>query len=156
MSKLFENKNILHITVEVIILISIVLYFSQKTKKIAQHINDLMHRIEEQDDMLQRHEELLASLLPKTSPKLSRNDESETPNINFMKPVQKLVQKPILIPSVQISTQIPIQTLPTSNKVEEIYEDEDQSDEEKLDTELKNELEDLNMERDVSAQPKDL
>ena len=63
MSKIFENKTFLiHIAAEIIIIIGVSFYFSQKNKKLMGHINDLIQRIEDQEDMLQKHEQLIINL----------------------------------------------------------------------------------------------
>ena len=63
MSKIFENKTFLiHIAAEIIIIIGVSFYFSQKNKKLMGHINDLVQRIEEQEDILQKHEQLIINL----------------------------------------------------------------------------------------------
>ena len=63
MSKIFENKTMLiHIAAEFIVIIGLSFYFSQKNKKLMGHINDLIQRIEDQEDMLQKHEQLIINL----------------------------------------------------------------------------------------------
>jgi len=63
MSKIFENKSMLiHLAVESVIILAITLYFSQKNKKLMGHINDLIERIEEQEDIIQKHEQLINNL----------------------------------------------------------------------------------------------
>jgi hypothetical protein len=63
MSNLFENKTMIaHIAVESVIILGVTIYFSQKNKKLMGHINDLIHRIEEQEDIIQKHEQLINNL----------------------------------------------------------------------------------------------
>ena len=63
MSKIFENKTtLIHIASEIIIIIGISFYFSQKNKKLMGHINDLIQRIEDQEDIIQKHEQLINNL----------------------------------------------------------------------------------------------
>ena len=63
MSKIFENKTMLiHIAAEIIVIIGLSFYFSQKNKKLMGHINDLIQRIEDQEDMIQKHEQLINNL----------------------------------------------------------------------------------------------
>lgn len=63
MSKIFENKSMLiHLAVESVIILAITFYFSQKNKKLMCHINDLIERIEEQEDIIQKHEQLINNL----------------------------------------------------------------------------------------------
>ena len=62
MTKLLDNKQIIHIVSEIVIILGITFYFSQKNKKMMNHINDLTQRIEEQEDILQKHEQMIAKL----------------------------------------------------------------------------------------------
>ena len=60
---MFENKSlIIHIVAEIIIITGITFYFSQKNKKTMDHINDLIQRIEDQEDIIQKHEQLITNL----------------------------------------------------------------------------------------------
>jgi hypothetical protein len=62
MSKLLENKQMVHIASEVVVLIGLTFYFSQKNKKLMGHIEDFALRLEEQDDIIQKHEQLIQRL----------------------------------------------------------------------------------------------
>jgi hypothetical protein len=62
MSKLLDNKQIIHIVSEIVIILGITFYFTQKNKKLMNHINDLTQRIEEQEDILQKHEQMITKL----------------------------------------------------------------------------------------------
>ena len=107
MSKIFENKTFLiHIAAEIIIIIGVSFYFSQKNKKLMGHINDLIQRIEDQEDMIQKHEQLINNLtnaLNDINSKISNNKnlplqaESITNNKNIKKNVkqQPLNQGPL-------------------------------------------------------------
>lgn len=50
---LFDNKQMVHIVSEVVVLLGITLYFSSKNKKLMNHIEELAQRLEQQDDRLQ-------------------------------------------------------------------------------------------------------
>ena len=107
MSKIFENKTMLiHIAAEIIVIIGLSFYFSQKNKKLMGHINDLIQRIEDQEDMIQKHEQLINNLtnaLNDINSKISNNKnlplqaESITNNKNIKKNVkqQPLNQGPL-------------------------------------------------------------
>ena len=47
MSKLMENKQMIHIVSEIVALVGITFYFNQKNKKMLEHINDLSKKVEE-------------------------------------------------------------------------------------------------------------
>jgi hypothetical protein len=54
--KILNNKQIIHIVTEVVVLIGIIFYFSSKNRKLLSHIEDLSQRLEEQEDILQKHD----------------------------------------------------------------------------------------------------
>ena len=62
MSKLLENKQIIHIATEIVVLIGITFYFSSKNKKLLSHIEDLSQRLEDQEDLIQKHEQIIKQL----------------------------------------------------------------------------------------------
>lgn len=62
MSKLLENKQMLHIAAEVVVLLGVSFYFNSKCKKLMGHIENLAQHIEEQDSTIQKHEQMIQSL----------------------------------------------------------------------------------------------
>lgn len=69
MSKLFtENKQtMVHIVSEVVVLVGLTFYFNQKNKKLRAHIEDLAQRLEEQEDLLQKHDQIIKQLVEHVS-----------------------------------------------------------------------------------------
>jgi hypothetical protein len=63
MSKLFENKQIIHIASEFVVLTGLTFYFSSKNKKLLEHIEDLSQRLEEQEDIIQKHDNSIKELI---------------------------------------------------------------------------------------------
>jgi hypothetical protein len=63
MAKLMENKQMIHIASEIVVVIGLTFYFNQKNKKLMSHIEDLSQRIEEQEDLLQKHEQIIKKLV---------------------------------------------------------------------------------------------
>mgnify|MGYP000583589285 CR=1 FL=1 len=63
MSKLLENKQIIHIATEIVVLIGLTFYFSSKNKKLMEHIEDLSQRLEDQEDLIQKHEQIIRQLV---------------------------------------------------------------------------------------------
>jgi hypothetical protein len=53
-----ENKQIIHIASEVVVLCGLTFYFSSKNKKLMGHIEELAQRLEEQEDHIQKLEQL--------------------------------------------------------------------------------------------------
>ena len=52
----------IHVLSEVAAMLGITFYFSQQNKRLKGYIEDLAQRMEEQEDLIQRHEELLKAL----------------------------------------------------------------------------------------------
>ena len=57
--RFFDNKQMIHIASEIVVLIGISFYFSSKNKKLLGHIEELAQRIEEQEDTIQKLESAL-------------------------------------------------------------------------------------------------
>ena len=57
-----ENKHIIHIISEIVVLFGITFYFNQQNQKLKSYIEDLAQRMEEQEDALKRQEEIIKSL----------------------------------------------------------------------------------------------
>ena len=183
MSKLIENKHIIHIASEIIVLLGLTFYFNQKNKKIMGHIQDLSQRIEEQEDLLQKHEQVIKKLVDF----ISKQSEStnnihqhvSSPNIQIKKhplvvttPTKEIHTKPPTLTKTP-PTKTPTTPTPTTTKtpdaapisqkpehskvpfvplpkkqiqsrIEEIdSEDEEDEEESDLDTELAEELGEL-------------
>lgn len=63
MSKILENKQIIHIAAEILVLVGITFYFSSKNKKLSEHIEDLSQRLEDQEDLIKKHEQIIRQLV---------------------------------------------------------------------------------------------
>lgn len=63
MPNLLENKQLIHIATEVVALIALIFYFSSKNKKLMQYIEDLSQRLEDQEDLIQKHEQIIRQLV---------------------------------------------------------------------------------------------
>jgi chromosome segregation ATPase len=59
---LFENKQLVHIVSEVVVLIGLTFYFSSKNKKLMGHVEELAQRIEDQEDHIQKLENTVQQL----------------------------------------------------------------------------------------------
>jgi len=150
-----EKKEIIHIASEIIVIVGIVYYFNQKNKKLLAHIEDLVQRIEDQEDLLQKHEQIIKNLVENLNRVANSQHERvqqsaphqrHTPSKNKIKQPQKTHTKPPLsIPPKQekSKTHVSFQK-PTPMLSEEEYSDgeeiESNSD---LDMELAEELQEL-------------
>jgi hypothetical protein len=102
MSKLIENKHLIHIASEIIVLLGITFYFNQKNKKIMEHIHDLSQRIEDQEDLLQKHEQIIKKLVEfirKQEDSSNTLSNSSLPNIQSKKSTTKPATKPTPTPT---------------------------------------------------------
>lgn len=134
MSKLLENKQMLHVAVEVVVILGIVYYFNQKTSGLLGHIEDLAKRIAEQDDVLQKHENIIRKLVdfvnsqpPVRKPKSALQQVPPPPTVQ-----QHIRRKP----AVQQKTHVEV--LP--EVVKQISFEDDDDDLEISDTELDDEI----------------
>lgn len=92
MSKFFENKQIIHIITEIVILIGITLYFSSKNKKLYEHIEDLSQRLEDQEDLIQKHEQIIRQLVQRLN---SSRGSGNSPQHTIPTPTPKTVSTPV-------------------------------------------------------------
>jgi hypothetical protein len=103
MSKLLENKQLVHIASEVVVLLGLTFYFNQQNKKLMGHIEDLVQRIEDQEDLLQKHEEVIKKLVE---------------YVNQQQSVMKSTPQQVVPTQVQqqVQTQVPTQVPPQQYK----------------------------------------
>jgi enoyl-[acyl-carrier-protein] reductase (NADH) len=135
MAKLLENKQIVHIVSEVVVLSGLTLYFSQVNKRLTKNITELNQKLEEQSVIIENHEQVIQ--------KLVQNVNNIT--IQFHKSVQKSTPKqgPIkqsIFVQKQKHVDLPLKTTvqqPKNNKIkiEEVSSEDDEDDEEEDDEE---------------------
>lgn len=58
-----NNSQLIHVVSELVAFVTMMFYFNQKNKQLQNHIQELVHRLEEQDDIIQKHEEMLKLLV---------------------------------------------------------------------------------------------
>lgn len=159
-----DNKQALHVAAEVIALLGVSVYFSRKNTVLSNQINELQNRLEEQQEIIKRHEHALIQhtrLLqelqderqpvraPKARPKPPRvvppeEEEDEVRIYHTSKPVA--VSPPARSPK-PIPKSVASAPAPASAKT--MLEDDDVGDvenESELDAELESELNELNLE----------
>jgi hypothetical protein len=136
MSKLLENKQMVHIAAEVIILIGITFYFSQKNRRLMGHIEDLTHRMEEQDDVIDKHEKILQRLVKHATNSSTPVKSVVTAKLNPSLPVE---QKPSDQQLKEPLKDVPVHE--AESKIDEVDSESDTSDD--LDKELVDELREL-------------
>lgn len=156
MSKLLENKQIIHIATEIVALIGIIFYFSSKNKKLLEHIEDLSQRLEDQEDLIQKHEQIIRQLVqavnnrghpPSPSPQPSkpkhvkRKKTPSTPKRPLARPPRQQPDKPPVSfeDNEEVEETYEPQPVKSAAVVEEYSSDEDSD----LDAEIADELEEL-------------
>ena len=154
MSKLLENKQIIHIATEIVVLIGIIFYFSSKNNKLLDHIEDLSQRLEDQEDLIQKHEQIIRQLVqavnnrghpPSTSPPkpkdVKRKKTQSPPKRRLARPPRHQPERPPVNfeDNEEVEETYEPQPERTAAVVEE-YSSEDDSD---LDAEIADELEEL-------------
>ena len=149
---MFENivskQQMIHMAAEVIILIGVIFYFSQKNRKISNQIEDLIQRVEEQEDIIQKHEELIQKMAKFLNTMSSQQTSVSRP---IVQAVPRKVSKPKPNPQPQ-DVPITFDTQETNQPVvqelfvqEPVTENKNELDE-NLDEELEEELLELNNE----------
>ena len=157
MSKLLENKQIIHIVTEIIAAIVIIFYFSSKNKKLLGHIEDLSQRLEEQEDIIQKHELIIKQLVQAIN---NRGPITALPKINNIPkpPVKekKTTKKPISRPRVSFNDNEEVNENPKPKQVERVIEkvleqvtEESSDDSDDIDEEIAEELDELLSEQDL-------
>ena len=156
----------IHIASEIVALIGLTFYFNQKNKKLLGHIENLSQKIEEQEDLLQKHEHAIKKMLEFindqnqketiiTHPVLTK--QMETTKTRSKLPAKEIHTKPPLkVPthSKQESPKVSFneQIFKTTKQSHPVIEPEESSDSEEsdLDAELAEELEELEIEEEIN------
>ena len=165
-----ENKQIIHIALEIIALIGLTFYFNQKNKKLLSHIENLAQKIEEQEDLLQKHEQAIKKMLEFIN-QSNQNNAIATLSLLEKQVEPSKIHKKLNVNKKEVHTKPPL-IVPTPPKTEktrvsfndeiiktnkspqliiESEESEDaQSEESDLDAELAEELEELEIEEEIN------
>ena len=132
MSKLIENKQIIHIIAELVVIAGLVLYFTSKNKKMNVIIDELSYRLEQQEEIIQKHEDLIKQLISQYT-----NSTQQKPIKNKIRisPIQSVDHKNIVKVDRARNTKYEIQNVPPLESCTE-----DDSD---LDDEIADELKEL-------------
>jgi hypothetical protein len=148
MSSIFQNKQILHIIVEMVVISGIVIYFYRKTKESSLQIELLLKRIQIQDEILQKHETMLNSLLSQ-----KKNNIEKSSNKKQHQPKSQPEVHNVVIEEVKEVKEVekPKETKPVNITLTSIIEEYDEPQEteteiereENLDDEIADELNEL-------------
>ncbi len=158
----------IHIASEIVVVIGLTFYFNQKNKKLMSHIEDLSQKIEEQEDLLQKHEQIIKKLVESINHYQSEFKHQQRQSDYYPPPQQvqtknkknekeiktkSILVKPVLSksePKVSFKEDNPRKLNPPQPPKEEKEEEEEEEEEEDsdLDAELSEELKEL-----VSSNP---
>ena len=115
------NKQLLHITVEIIVIAGVIFYFSYRHKKLVTRLEEVTKQLEIQAEVIERHEQIINQLITTIqSRSVTNNQVKSKPNEN-KKPVKRQDSK-------KNDTKIKQKTLVT--KKEQSHEDEDEDENE--------------------------
>ena len=106
-----ENKQMLHIISEIIVLIGLTFYFNQKNKKLLNHIEDLAQRLEEQEELIQKHENIIIKLVSSVNELNGNSLQSKKSNTTYSTQ-NKISPKTVLPEEVLSKTVLPEEVLP--------------------------------------------
>lgn len=144
---MFENtinkQQMIHMAAEVVILLGVIFYFNQKNRRLSSQIEDLIQRVEEQEDTIQKHEQLLQKIALHLNSKVSVPDVAKsTPR--GPRPAPK--PKPEPAPTVTFSTETFVPS--TGGGEPDIFEENSSSSENENEfvEELQEELQELDNE----------
>lgn len=167
--KFFDNKQLVHIASEVVVLVGLTFYFSSKNKKMLTHIEELSQRIEDQEDHIQKLEQSIQqinqkfdslvqqvnvgfnqvgqniSAMMRENNTLEKISISENDKKTTSKPTGIVRHKTPVVEEVKPSrmeTKISFNNETSDNTVEEDVDEEELSDSD-LDNEIRDELNEL-------------
>lgn len=115
MSKIFDKKQMVHITAEIVVLLGVVFYFSNKNKKLMVHIEDLTQRLEEHEETVQKHDEILSQIVSTLN--------------NGRRPAPVPVRREKIVRSPKIAEQSPDRQVAFSNENHSSTDEEEDLDE---------------------------
>jgi len=148
MTKLLDKSQIIHIVSEVVVLFGLTFYFTQKHNKLMGFINDLNKKIEDQENIIQKHEQMILKLInivdtidnKYTSLNFERNNKKEP---EYKSSNLKTIFEPM--PSLIFDMNNKKEDTDKIVKVEELYENSNIEDTDiiDLDAEIAEELSEL-------------
>jgi hypothetical protein len=145
MTNVLERKEIIHIVVEVVVLAGITFYFSSKNKKLLDNIQVLSKKLEEQSEIIQKHEHIIMQLVKsvQSSNNISKNKHA-TVNIIPNSPKIKKNSKNFIKKIDNVNDKNNVKDNPKINdNAKDSDSDNSDLDDSELDNEIAKELEEL-------------
>ena len=107
-----RNTQIVHIAVEIVLIISLSIFFYMHTKKLDTKIEELSKKVKDQEDTIKKQAELMTKLIDLINTKSGIQPQKQNPFINSQQLPQQLPQQP---PKQQVQQpprqQIPVQMM---------------------------------------------
>lgn len=128
MSKLFENKQYLHIAAETIAIAGVFYYLNKQTKLLSTQISQLNKRLEDCEEIIAQQSQLIRQLAPKL--------QQAPPPVAKPKPLPQKAAEPSFAIVLPPPSEPQVKIVPP--EVEE----------EQLDEEIKEELSELNLKKE--------
>ena len=138
-----ENKQMIHIASEIIVLGGLIYYFNQKNKKLLSHIQDLSRKIEDQEGILQKHEEIIRKMSEFIN---QQKNTIEKPKKIPVKEIRTKKSEPIKVSFKQNPSPIKNKITQRVEEISSSEEEEEEEEESDLDAELEEELQELEIE----------
>jgi hypothetical protein len=153
------NFNVIHIIVEVAALCGVAVYFSNKINALTKHVEELTHRLEEQEKTIQNHEEILKKLIAIRQQQVASYRSPSPANScvggvcalptekvepKLVQQVQPRAQSFVEAPRPTVVAIVATETIPPPEKEAQLPVITEVN-EEKLDEELKDELSELKL-----------
>ena len=132
LDRLIENKNLIIAGLQLVIIIGLIVYFNKRNNKLVNQIQDLTQRIDEQDDLIQKHEDIIKKLIGSLnkvvqSTQLSSN-HSQTNEVVNKAPVKPVVEKRVQqsnIKPLESPVRVSINSIKKENLPDIIEEEDD-------------------------------
>ena len=133
-----------HILSEVVVLVGLTFYFNQKNKKLMAHIEDLAQRVEEQEDLLQKHDQIIKQVVDHIGKQQAMMQQKVIPSVvsQARSSPRRKVRSKRRTPQQSSQPPVRVHFAPEPQKAESESESESESDGD-LDAELEEELNDL-------------
>ena len=153
MSKILKNKQLIHVAVEVVVLVGLVYYVSSKNKKLMNHIEDLAQRVEEQDEQIEKHEQIIRQLVdamnrinpPRPTPVSVKKESKKV--VRIQEPVKEVPLAPPPSPGTSPGTSRSQSQSPTLSpqtvSIPDVVSKIEEVSDEQLDAEIESELQEL-------------
>jgi len=144
MSKILENKQIIHIVCEAVVIFGLVIHFSKKNKKLTSYIEDVEQRLQEQEELIQKHEQIIGKLI-ETINNMTLSKQHSSKKLN--KPSQKKVHT-----QPPLKTPVPVLQQRSSRPKIDFYISEEDEEDEEEDEEEDDQEEEYSSDEDLDAE----